>query len=161
MTLLPQLDPLDSATALLDCITGKNDIPASIAELARHIDAFMYSVHALPPGAIASTSAVNDDPPETADDYWRSIVGPRYPMLGLYWEALSSVIVAGSEPQIATGDAIDDLVDIARDLSVVTWHLNRHGRDDAVAALKWAYKFHLYMHVAPLRAHLEDLLFED
>ena len=46
---LAQPDPLATALTLLDCITGRNGAAESIEELAKHIDAFMYSVHSLRP----------------------------------------------------------------------------------------------------------------
>ncbi|WP_373505022.1 hypothetical protein [Aestuariivirga sp.] len=159
MTSLLQLDPVDSALALLDCITGRNGDPGSIEALARNIDAFLYSMHSLQPALAPIGRLVDDEPPETPDHHWQANIGPRYPTLGLYWTMLSSRIVSGEEPQISAGDAIDDLTDIARELAAVDWHLNIHGRSEALAALRWCYKVHLYMHLVPLRAHLEELIF--
>ncbi len=156
---LAQPDPLATALTLLDCITGRNGAAESIEELAKHIDAFMYSVHSLRPCAAPLGRIVDDEPPDTTDDHWRSIIGPRYPMLGFYWNAVSSRIVASKEPQIGTGDAIDDLIDISRELAAVEWHLHYHGRSEALEALRWCYKVHLYMHLVYLRTHLEELIY--
>ncbi|HET9449552.1 MAG TPA: DUF5063 domain-containing protein, partial [Aggregicoccus sp.] len=57
-------------------------------------------------------------PPDIAYDVLRAKVGPLFPELGYYNVALDIVDKVG-DSKLGVGDAIDDLVDIARDLQAV------------------------------------------
>jgi hypothetical protein len=94
----------------------------------------------------------------TDDMVVRHMMCAKFPDLGLYWTALDPIIRSGIEAEIGTGDAIDDLLDIFQELSEVKWLFDQHGRDEALAGLKFRYQHHLYMHVVPLRGYLEEMI---
>ncbi len=159
MTEITYLDPLKTAQRLLDHISGKDGTTPTLNSLAERLDALMYALRIMPNGSVASFSEFEMNAPEESYESWRRIIAPRFPMISWYWKALSSRIT-NETPEIGTGDAIDDLADIAEELTIVEAHLNTFGREEAIAALRQAYELHLHMHISPLRAHLEELMFE-
>ena len=84
-------------------------------------------------------------------------VAARYPALGHYWLALHPVMQEGVQGEVAVADAIDDLADILGGLREVQWLCERVGRMEALAALRWRYDTHLWMHFHSLRQYLEEV----
>ena len=160
MTTDPYLDPLDAAKHLLDHLAGRDGSTPTPVTLARHLDSFMYALRYLLIDSVSMVPKGELKHPEDAYETWREVTGPRFEMMGYYWRALSSHVKPGEKPEIGTGDAIDDLADIASEFTIVEAHLNAFGREDALAALRQAYEVHLHMHIVPLRAYLEELIFE-
>ena len=156
MTEFPYLDPLVAAQSLFDYVVGKEGQKGTVEELALHVDAFMYALRFLLVDEVASIQETDDEAPDFAKENWRDIIGPRFSMLGLYWETATSRMVGTENPEIVVGDAIDDLDDIVREINKAKWYLVNCGRDEALAALRWCYESHLYMHLTRLRLHLEN-----
>ena len=156
MTEFPYLDPLVAAQSLFDYVVGKEGQKGTVEELALHVDAFMYALRFLLVDEVASIQKTDDEAPHFAMGHWRDVIGPRFPMLGRYWETATSRMVSNESPEIVVGDAIDDLDDIVREFSEAKWYLVNFGRDEALAALRWRYESHLYMHLTRLRLHLEN-----
>jgi len=142
----------------LDHISGNDGTTPTLISLAERLDAFMYALRFVLNDSVARVPEFELAPPKDSYESWRSVIATRFSMVGWYWTVLSSQIT-NDVPEIGTGDAIDDLSDIARELTSVEAHLIAYGREDAMAALRQAYEIHLYMHIAPLRAHLEELIF--
>lgn len=158
----PYFDPLDAGEELLRYITEQDRTELKLTDLALHLDSFLYAIRFLFKGGVASIWSVDDDPPrDLIRNGLREKIASRFPGIGLYWEALSSKMEPDVSPEIAAGDAIDDLLDIAAELFEVRWYLENFGRDEALAALRWRYENHLHMHLLPLRAHLEELIHYD
>jgi hypothetical protein len=160
VTTSPYLDPLDAAKDLLDYIAGRDSTSANVITLAERLDAFMYALRLLLADSVSMVPSGDLDREGDSYDTWRNLIGPRFEMLGYYRITSSSRIKANEKPEIYTADAIDDLSDIAKELAGVEAHLKAFGRDDGLAALRQAYEIHLNMHIAPLRAHLEEVIFD-
>jgi|GEM_PF-6891533 len=152
------VDPLLAGQELLNFILGNEETEGDLRVLAARIDKFVYSLRFLLVDSVASIQGTDEDSPRNGDDELRTIIGPRFPRLGFYWVVLDSNMDVASEGKIAAGDAIDDLIDIAKELTDAHWFLKHYGRNEAMAALRWRYENHLCIHVIPLRAHLEELI---
>jgi hypothetical protein len=154
------LNPLQASWALLDLLEGRAVSADPLRELAHRLDEFMCSIRHVQIDDIASIESVDVKHSEEDELLLRQELGERFSMLGFYWIALSSIIQAGVEPKIGTGDAVDDLLDITRELREVQFLNENHGQSEALAGLRFRYRHHLRMHVLPLRCHLEDVIFE-
>lgn len=64
----------------------------------------------------------------------------------------------GLKQEIALGDAIDDLADIARDLSGVLWHIERGAINDAYWEFRFGYQTHWGAHLHRLRRYLHSIM---
>ncbi len=150
---------LYDSLALRDLINPQIECVCSIEHLAKAIDIFMLASWELRQDAIASIEDVDLDHIAETDDIRRQF-SKRFPNLGHYWVALDSKIMPDAEGQLAVGDAINDLIDIWRELSEVKLLLDHYGETQALAGLKFRYHHHLWMHFLPLRSHLETLIFD-
>lgn len=93
---------LDAAQRLFESIDPIKQEPGSIEEVARAIDAFMHT------GA---------EPPKVTDNLaLRAMFGKRFQTLGLYWTALGSNMDKYPSGEVGTGDAIDDFLDLWKEL---------------------------------------------
>ena len=94
------------------------------------------------------------DPPEREDDHEgrRRRVSARFPALGLYRS-----LDLDLEGTPLVGDAIDDLVDIERDLREVQWYLENVGFEEAHDMFRWSYRHHWGDHLRQLQAYLNEL----
>jgi hypothetical protein len=84
----------------------------------------------------------------------RKTLAPRFPELGLY-----AAISPGPPDKLEAlvSDAIDDLVDVARDLMRVDW-LTAHGhQDEAVWDFRYNFEIHWGRHLLDLRSHIHRL----
>lgn len=74
-----------------------------------------------------------------------------FPELGYYADVEPE---GGLDQEIGLADAIDDLADIARDLTDVLWHLDNVGVNDAIWVFRFGYQSHWGMHLHRLRLYL-------
>jgi hypothetical protein len=146
------------ASALLNVIEGPSSQSDRLVNLCRAIDGFVYAVGFLESPDVAPIERVDLTRVETDDLTIRKAISARFPELGHYWKALDMCMVSGVDGQLVVGDAIDDLLDITKALREVAWFEKHHGEDQALAALKFRYSSHLYMHVFPLRLYLEEVV---
>ncbi|MEZ6036310.1 MAG: hypothetical protein R3F29_02435 [Planctomycetota bacterium] len=92
--------------------------------------------------------------PAHDQDAWREMVAQRFPDFGLYAKASSPDADAGP-----SGDAIDDLLDIALELDRASW-CRRHGSPhDGERYLSWAFSTHWGAHLRGLQGYLHHLLY--
>jgi hypothetical protein len=93
------------------------------------------------------------DPPEPEPANLRARVEALYPELGWYNEAEE---IAGSPEQsgLVVGDAINDIVDIARDVQefVTRWHSTSKG--DALWHFRFGFESHWGKHLRSLQLYL-------
>jgi hypothetical protein len=101
------------------------------------------------------------EPPKLDYRTVRDVIGRRYPTLGYYWTALHPIMKDGTEGELAVGDAIDDLADILIGLREVQWFNRNADRKNALAAMRFRYESHLWMHIHPLRQYLEEMIHDD
>jgi hypothetical protein len=78
-----------------------------------------------------------------------------FPELGYYADVEPQ---DGLEQEITLGGAIDDLSDIARDLSGVLWHIERGAINDAIWEFRFGYQTHWGMHLHRLRRYLHSIM---
>ncbi len=155
----PYLDPLTAAAALLHHISGTEAGEGDLNELAARLDAFVYSLRFVRSDTVKYIQDTDATPPEVLYKHRYETIGKRFSQLGRYW-TVSSRMIPGKDSKILLGDAIDDLSDIADELEAVFWYLEKFGRQEALAALRSSYELHLKMHLIPLRAHLEQEIFD-
>jgi hypothetical protein len=120
-------DVLRAANDLLDQVIGFDANEGDERKLALALDRFVASLNYF---NHTPTNFIEDvDVPDIhSDDHeTRGVICNRFPKLGLYWKALDPIIRHEQEPGIGTGDAIDDLLDISRELKEVVWLHQNHG----------------------------------
>jgi hypothetical protein len=136
---------IQTAWRLLDLILQEE--PPTDAVLAQALDELALACHETPQGAPAPT---NQDPPARDSDALRTIITARFPDYGVY------AVVNPLDPSpvsVGTGDAIDDLVDIAGDLAEAVWRFDHLGADDAHWFLHLLH-FHWGRHMRELSLYL-------
>lgn len=154
------IDPLETVDRLAEEISGANNTAGEIPGLIRAIDALAYSIHFIGPD-VPYIEQTGSEPPRL--DYRKvyAAIKRRYPTLGFYWLALHPVMQDGIKGEIVVGDAIDDLADILLELSEVQWFAKQTDRINALAAMRFRYESHLWMHVHSLRQYLEEMRHDD
>src|ERR1044072_1824427 len=96
-----------------------------------------------------------DYPDEPRKNYahGRELVAKRFPEFGFY-HIPNSVTDKVGEAEIMMGDAVDDVADIARDLSAVDWRWKKHSPDDALFHFEILYDGHWGDHLRDLQYYL-------
>jgi len=87
---------------------------------------------------------------------WRELLGKRFPRLG-YYNIPSTISVNVGEAEIHTGDALDDLTDIANELSEFVWRWQNNSENDALWHLRFSYQSHWGSHLRSLQMYLYAL----
>ena len=115
---------------------------------------------------LALISHFVDDIPETEEKYseapvrnyarWRALAEKRFPSLG-YYNIPSKISVSVGEAEIHTGDALDDLADIANELSEFVWRWQNNSENDALWHLRFSYESHWGSHLRSLQMYLHAL----
>jgi len=99
---------------------------------------------------------VVDDEADAASTDYHAIyqrAGASYPTLGYYTHIAPD---EDMEARPGLADAIDDLADIARDLSDVLWHLDQDRVTDAIWHFRFTYQNHWGVHLHSLRVYLHS-----
>jgi hypothetical protein len=105
---------------------------------------------------------VPDDEKEYSEapdrDYsrWRELLGKRFPSLG-YYNIPSTISINIGEAEIHTGDALDDLADIANELSEFVWRWQNNSENDALWHFRFSYESHWESHLRSLQMYLHAL----
>jgi hypothetical protein len=89
----------------------------------------------------------------------RNLVTKHFPDLGLY-NIPEKITQDLGETKVVIGDAIDDITDIACDLSEVKWCLNNTDINDALWHFRFGYEHHWGNHLRQLQLYLYSLLYE-
>lgn len=132
---------IQSAWSLLDLILQEE--PPNDTALAQALDELALAAYDIPPGSAAETDR---EPPPRDQTTMRAIIEARFPDYGWYATVLDPLVLPGDP---GTGDAIDDLLDIAGDLAEAVWRADHLGADDA----------HWFLHLMQLHwgRHMRDL----
>jgi hypothetical protein len=155
---LSSSDPLYAVERLLAAIEGSSAENGNINELSSALDLFMFAHWALFSDDICPIETSDREPPQSNYQAEYAALGRRFPQLGFYRTAASLLIKSTEDAlETAVGDAIDDLSDIAAALREVCWFEEHESRREALAALRFRYESHLWMHILPLRMYLEEL----
>jgi hypothetical protein len=128
---------------------------SSLNELSIYLDELALIYH------LTNDVEVNDSKIPQRPDYEkiRNLAIKRFPDLGLYNipEKLTQEL---GETRIVTGDAIDDIADIACDLSEVMWYLENSDVKDALWHFRFGYEHHWGNHLRQLQLYLYSLSYE-
>jgi hypothetical protein len=97
------------------------------------------------------------DAPDADHNALRQVVSAHFPELG-YYNIPSSVTQEIGAAQVDVGDAIDDIVDITRELYEVRWRWEHNSVDDALWYFRDMYFHHWEAHLRGLQLCLQRLL---
>lgn len=86
----------------------------------------------------------------------RKLVRAQFPNYGHY-NLVKDVTKEIGNTEAIVGDAIDDIVDIAKDLAEVKWRWENNSPDDALWSLKQDFLFHWNEHLRELQIYLLNL----
>ena len=96
------------------------------------------------------------DPPRQDYAYFRQLAAKQFPQLGFY--TLPGKITEKTySPANYTGDALDDLADIACDLAKVRWCWDHTCIEDALWHFRFGYEAHWGEHLRNLQWYLETV----
>jgi hypothetical protein len=85
----------------------------------------------------------------------RSIVTEHFPDFGLYHSIWESHKIY-DDADLTTGDSIDDLTDIIKDLIEVQWRLENNSKKDGLYKFEFLMKYHSEQHLVSLLKYLKD-----
>jgi hypothetical protein len=132
--------------------------PPTVVRLLELLDGLMNAYHAVP----VTEPDDSDEEVPWKDQHlakwkdWKALLGKRFPDLGYYSMVFDSLEI---EAAALTGDAIDDLADIALDLEEYLWRMERFGADDANWHVRFSFETHWGKHCRGLTSHLHDKAF--
>ena len=132
-----------------DIALGEYDVTEFVllAQLAGALDVLSAQYHSLPNCEPDNES----DPPDSPhEEYVRLYhrAAARFPLLG-YYPYIEPKGDIGEE--VFLGDAIDDIADIARDLSTVVWYMDQNRPASAIWDFRFGYQSHWGEHLLRLR----------
>jgi len=125
-------------------------------ELVRRLDDLAVARHRC---AIADYPEDDEGAPRTTDAELRPLIGQRFPEFGFYHRI--SPLVDGDldfDQGTTLGDAIDDLLDITKDLQSAVWFRDRGRSDEGAALLAWSFDHHWGEHLRELQVCLHYML---
>ena len=104
----------------------------------------------------------NEYPKSPNRDYskWREIVAENFPKFGFY-NIPSTISVKIGEAELHTGDAIDDLADIANELTDFIWRWGNNSENNALWSLRYSYEIHWSNHLRNLQMYLNAIKTEN
>ncbi|WP_052120053.1 hypothetical protein [Inquilinus limosus] len=144
------IEAVQSFLALLAAPSGSES--ARVEALAAALDRIVIETQ----GEAREIADVQAPASAPYDETWKRIA-QAFPGLGMYPTVSHP---AGKEPQISMADAVDDLVDLERELSLVAWRWQHVGPEDAAAYFRYGYRMQWGYHLHELRLHLYTLLQE-
>src|SRR5258707_558910 len=141
---MPESDMIAAVRAYLSLIEAPlSSNEARLSALAEALDRLAFAYH-----HVTETDFHYDvlDRPHDVYQAAHKAMGRRFPELGFY--AAASKDVTGPS---TTGDAIDDLVDIADELQQVQWLWDNRSPEAASNQFRTGYRFHWGRHLHDLR----------
>ncbi|MGH6941648.1 DUF5063 domain-containing protein [Hypericibacter sp.] len=151
---MPEPDMIVAVRTYLNLVEAPpTSSEARLSALAEALDRLAFAYH-----HIAETELHYEVPDRHHNDAGaiHRAMGRQFPELGFYAVAGSKEIGALS----TTGDAIDDLVDIADELQQVLWLWDNKSSQSASNQFRAGYRFHWGRHLQNLRGHLHAHLYE-
>lgn len=88
-------------------------------------------------------------------DGMRSIVTEHFPEFGWYHSVWESHKI-NKNAELTTGDSIDDLTDIIKDLIEVQWRFDNTSEKDAIWNFEFSMRTHLEQHLVDLLKYLKE-----
>jgi len=141
--------------ALLDKQPPADD--ALLEKLAHTLDALTHAMSELPQGRRALDAP---DPPDLDHVASRQKICLLFPDLGFYPSVDPLTDLSKAMPEVGIEDAINDIVDIASDLTKAEWRFSNVDDLDACWNLHFFYRVHWGRHLLNLRGLLHARLHE-
>ncbi len=140
---------IDAAKAFLQLVLV--DIDPTPQHLAYALDQLACSYHETP---ITEPDDAEHEPLKSEIDGKK--IGARFPHLGYY-----SVVdpTEDFEQSLMVGDAIDDLLDISKDLQEVLWRFDNVSEADAHWHFRFLFEVHWGQHLRDLSRYLHSTLY--
>ena len=93
------------------------------------------------------------EPPNRDYSGWREKIAKNFPKFGFY-NIPSTISEKIGEAELHIGDAIDDLADIANELSDFVWRWENNSENNALWHLRYSYEIHWGSHLRSLQMYL-------
>ena len=150
-------DPIRRSIDAFLALVGGGQCPtdAEEAALLDIVDDLAVAVRHAPAGEVTSDL----DAPRQDYDSIRAGLKGRFQRCGLYQSP--ALFESEEDPQLLTGDAIDDIVDIAVDLAEVVWLWDNAGQDEALWQLHHGFRSHWGDHLRGLQWYLHAVTAAD
>jgi hypothetical protein len=132
--------------------TGGSDEQSNIRTLELALDRLGLAYHF----ASEVFEDGHSDPPSQDYGRWRRLAVLRFPKFGFY-NVPSHISHQVLQAEMLVGDALDDVADIAHDLSEVIWCWTHTSENDALWLFRWGYDQHWGEHLRDLQRYLYDL----
>ncbi len=87
---------------------------------------------------------------------WREIIVKNFPNFGFY-NIPNTISEKIGEAKLQTGDAVDNLADIANELSDFVWRWKINGENNALRNFRYSYEIHWGSHLRSLQMYLHAL----
>ena len=100
--------------------------------------------------------SIEVDAPRTEMNRFGGPAASSFPELGFYPQVDP---LEGFDQEIGQGWGLDDLTDIAADLTEVLWFLDQRRVNNAIWQFRWGYENHWGHHLHNLRRYLHNLLY--
>jgi hypothetical protein len=150
--MIPQ-DILASIAGFLELLeNGAGDQEANTRDLELALDRLALAHHF----ADAIFEDGHPDPPAQDNSRWRLLAEIRFPKFGFY-NVPSNITQKIMQAEMQVGDALDDVTDIAHDLSEVVWCWKHASEKDALWRFRWGYENHWGRHLRNLQTYLYEL----
>ncbi len=138
--------PINDFLSLID--NSPQESHARLRKLAEALDSLVSAYHG------TADVDVDDDQTDAPKIDYQSLyqrLGAAFPELGYYAQVDP---IEGLDQRIGLADAIDDLADIAKDLTEVLWHIENNTASNAVWEFRFGYQTHWGTHLHRLRGYL-------
>ena len=125
-------------------------------ELAQRLDALVLARWACP---AADHPEGGDLAPRAQDEELRPVLAARFPEFG-YYRTVEPVFGDGDDPRepASLGDAIDDLIDMTKELQHAMWYREHRGAAVGAALLAWSFDMHWGWHARGLQLYLHSMM---
>ena len=97
---------------------------------------------------------MHPDPPAQDYQHVRTLVGHQFPSFG-YYNLPCTITENIANTEVGVGDAIDDLADIARDLSDILWCWTHTSENDGLWHFQFSYESHICTHLRNLQWYVQ------
>jgi len=122
-----------------------------LSKLCEALDSLLVEYHRAPD----VEPDTEDSSPTVPYEPLAARASASFPELGLYTDVDPT---EGLTQEVTQGDAIDDLADIARDLSGVISLIESGAANDAIWEFRFGYQTHWGMHLHRLRRYLHSVM---
>ena len=134
---------------------GKEDTQANLHALELILDRLALAYHF----ADVKSEGYDSDAPAFEFNPLRELATARFPGFGYYNEPRNMLVQIG-EAELLTGDALDDIADMAKDLYEVRWHWENTSEKAALWQFCFGYRYLWGAQLRSLQSYLYTLLYK-